>query len=250
MKRLIYTFALIIIPIALGYYITSIALYYYNYGDLRFDYYVFKLMFDYYVVDLLDLSFSPIEPFVIFSIIWLFIVIIWNSGKIKKSIKNFNSNMEKFSIDFISVVGKGFKRFIIQNSKVLRGPSKAINNDIVEEKESINKKVNHMEKTNFINSITNGIRNLKFDKDSIIKIAAFIIFLAIIIPPWSASNSYGNTGPAGYYFILSNQPQIDWKFPSIDYGRLLLEIIAVMFISGFLIWYLNNKEKQKNLAKL
>jgi hypothetical protein len=222
MKRLIYTLALIIIPIALGYYITSIALNYYNFGDLRFDYYVFKLMFDAYVIDLLDFSFSPIEPFVLISIIWsFFIVIKWNSGKIKNLIKNFNSNMEK------------------------------IKNDLIEEKESINKKVNLIDKTNYIKSITkrvkkitNRVRNLKFDKDSIIKIAAFIIFLAIIIPPWSASNSYGNTGSAGYYFILSNQPQNDWKFPSIDYGRLFLEIISVVFISGFLIWYSNNKEKQ------
>jgi len=109
---------------------------------------------------------------------------------------------------------------------------------------TINKRVNLMEKTNFLNSINNGVRNLKFDKDSIIKISAFLIFLALVFPPWIASNSLGDSAPAGYYFILSNEPQNEWKHPSIDYGRLLLEIISVVFISGFLIWYLNNKEKQ------
>ncbi len=101
-----------------------------------------------------------------------------------------------------------------------------------------------MDKKNIINQIINNIKNLKFDKDSIIKISAFLIFLSFIFPPWLASNSVGNSSPAGYYFILSNQPQNDWKYPSIDYGRLLLQIFSVVSISGFLMWYLGNKEKQ------
>ena len=102
-----------------------------------------------------------------------------------------------------------------------------------------------MVNNNIFKSIINEVKGLNFDKSSIIKITAFLIFLAVVFPPWTASNSYGNTGPAGYYFILSNQPQNDWKYPSIDYGRLLLEIVAVAFISGFLIWHLNNRGKKR-----
>ena len=81
--------------------------------------------------------------------------------------------------------------------------------------------------------------------NKIIRLTILTIFISMIYPPWNASNANGNTGPAGYYFILSNQPQKDWKYPSIDYGRLSLQVVSILFLSGLTIWSIKNKEKFK-----
>ena len=60
----------------------------------------------------------------------------------------------------------------------------------------------------------------------VILIAAGILFF----PPWQATAPNGMTASVGHFFLFSGEAAARYKFPSIDYARLLLEVLAVFCV--------------------
>jgi len=87
-----------------------------------------------------------------------------------------------------------------------------------------------------------GIQSWNIRQNAIGLLAIIIVSLLFIFPPWQATAPNGISGAAGHYFIFSSAPTKEWKFPSLDFVRLFLQIGCVSFISGVLIFLLRTVE--------
>ena len=72
----------------------------------------------------------------------------------------------------------------------------------------------------------------KNTQNRILFVGTFLVIYLITFPPWGATAPTGITGSVGHYFVFSSTPAEYYKFPNVDYGRLILEIFGVALVSG------------------
>lgn len=63
-----------------------------------------------------------------------------------------------------------------------------------------------------------------------------LVLLLVVFPPWDATAPNGITGSVGHYLVFSTAPAEEYKYPSVDFGRLFLEIFGVALVSAVTIF--------------
>ena len=87
-----------------------------------------------------------------------------------------------------------------------------------------------------VESSLKGIKGFNELQNKICAIGIIFAVILIIFPPWIASAPNGMSGAIGHYLVFSSSPSLEWKFPSVDYGRLFLEELGVIMITFVLIF--------------
>jgi hypothetical protein len=67
----------------------------------------------------------------------------------------------------------------------------------------------------------------------LISAIGFLILL-VLFPPWTSTAPNGMTGSIGHHIIFF--PPSGWRYPALDFGRLIVEIFGVILISGAAIF--------------
>lgn len=88
-------------------------------------------------------------------------------------------------------------------------------------------------------AIIPGLKIRGVDRFSLVqnRILAVVILVAtgvMFFPPWQATAPNGMTASVGHFFLFSSEAAERYKFPSIDYARLLLEVLAVFCVGAVL----------------
>lgn len=81
-----------------------------------------------------------------------------------------------------------------------------------------------------------GVTGWNVKQNRIALVAALLILGLIIIPPWGASTLSGMQASVGHYIVFSSTVEQKYNFPSVDYGRLILEMIGVIFAFAIAIF--------------
>ena len=61
-----------------------------------------------------------------------------------------------------------------------------------------------------------------------------LLILLVLFPPWTSTAPNGMTASIGHHIIFF--PPSGWRFPALDFARLIVEIFGVILISGAAIF--------------
>ena len=81
-----------------------------------------------------------------------------------------------------------------------------------------------------------GVTNWNLLQNRIALLGVVLVLLLFLFPPWDATAPNGITGSIGHYLVFSSSPAQDYKYPSVDYGRLLLETFGLAIMSGVAVF--------------
>jgi len=77
-----------------------------------------------------------------------------------------------------------------------------------------------------------GVDRFSLVQNRILVVVTLIATGIVFFLPWQATAPNGMTASVGHYFLFSGEAAGRYKFPSIDYARLLLEVLAVFCVGG------------------
>lgn len=72
-----------------------------------------------------------------------------------------------------------------------------------------------------------GVSRWTLTQNRIALITVILVLALIAYPPWRATAPNGRVASIAHFPVFSARPSIEYKYPSIDYGRLFLEAIVI-----------------------
>jgi hypothetical protein len=72
-----------------------------------------------------------------------------------------------------------------------------------------------------------GVDSWNLLQNQIAFVGVALSLLLVLVPPWDATAPNGMTGSIGHYLVVSSAPAEEYKYPSVDYARLFLEMLGI-----------------------
>lgn len=88
-----------------------------------------------------------------------------------------------------------------------------------------------------------GVSTWNLVQNRIALVGVILVLLLVVFPPWDATAPNGITGSVGHYLVFSSAPAEAYKYPSVDYGRLFLEVFGVALVSAVAIFLTRNEKR-------